>query len=108
MGSRNAAEAAPAPKHFAKTLAVQTMDRRWHTLHCGNYTYQRCPANEGGPIMLTLLRDEDRQSADNEPLHMVGGVMSFHVFDGPEPDMSEIGSLVQGGITQAPEGLVAG
>jgi hypothetical protein len=52
-------------------------------INCGNWTYREAGANEGGPIILTLLRKADRKDPDNEPFMVISRVIEFKVLDAP-------------------------
>ena len=66
-------------------IAFQTTDGKDYEMNCGNYTFERVGAHDGGPIILTLLRDKDRKSETNEPILVMSGVRSYWlVNDVPE------------------------
>lgn len=87
--SKNAATTKSKAGEFPMLVVFKTMDNKWHRIRCGTYTYEHKAAHEGGPVMLTLLRGTDRTDASNEPMHMMGGVVSFHI----NPDEEEIATL---------------
>lgn len=73
----NAAKApAPAPSD-QMGVWFQKTDGKIFTMNCGNFLYREAGPQEGGPIILTLLKESDRKSPTNEPFMIITRVMEF-------------------------------
>lgn len=96
MSKANAAETKVEEKQPI-IICFKTTDGIYHRLSCGTYTFEKKSSAEGGPIMLTLLKGVKREP-DNEPLHVIGGVINFHVLDARNPDDESISTLVYGSV----------
>lgn len=83
---KNAAMTPSAPA-IDPRLGIELVKGNGETirLNCGNFTYREAPVAEGGPIILTLLRLNDRTSDKNEPFMVISRVMEFRVLDEPVP-----------------------
>lgn len=83
---KNAAMTPSAPA-IDPRLGIEIVKANGETirLNCGNFTYRESPVAEGGPIILTLLRLNDRNSEKNEPFMVLSRVMEFRVLDEPVP-----------------------
>lgn len=56
-------------------------DGKVYTINAVQYAFREAPIQEGGPIILHLLKEKDRASATNEPVMILTRVIEFEITD---------------------------